>query len=413
MPDERPNQGIYDEAANTENLRQAWRATIAGGADWVQLPTWNDYSEGTQFQPSAKRGWTALDISSYYLTWWKTGRAPAIVRDALYLTHRTQPAAAKPSFRQSKLMKLRGGSTPARDTVEALTFLPTPATVTLTVGSRVTTCDAPAGVSACLAPLGTGTITARISRSGAATTSLTSPFTMTTAPYVQDLQYVASASRRQGSVVTPTNTPRPTATASATPTVSATATPTATATATATPTVTATPTATATAGTVVVTRTPTADSYVNEVAARTNYGRSASLASRGSRGYVSYLRFRMPATPAGKVLVGAQLRIRTSTSSFSGSAVAHDVRLASDAWNPLSVTWRTRPAVTGPRLGAIPGGTASNRPVTAGLDVSALRGLAGRSGTVAITGRGTDNLWFWSGNHAAPSYRPTLVLTYR
>jgi hypothetical protein len=54
VQDERPNQSIYTEADNTENLRTSWTGAINGGADWVQIPTWNDYSEGTQLSPSVR-----------------------------------------------------------------------------------------------------------------------------------------------------------------------------------------------------------------------------------------------------------------------------------------------------------------------------------------------------------------------
>ena len=49
--DERPYASTYDEADNTANLRMTWTAAI-NGADWVQIPTWNDYSEGTEISPS-------------------------------------------------------------------------------------------------------------------------------------------------------------------------------------------------------------------------------------------------------------------------------------------------------------------------------------------------------------------------
>jgi hypothetical protein len=417
MQDERPNQGIYDEAANTENLRLTWKATIEGGADWVQMNTWNDYSEGTQFQPSAKRGWSALDISSYYLTWMKTGKAPAITRDAVYLTHRTQLAAAKQSFAQSKIMTLRSGSTAARNTVEALTFLPTAATVTLTVGSKTTTCAAPAGVSACLAPLGTGAITAKVSRSSAATTTLTSPFTMATTPYVQDLQYVASASRRQGTVAPPTTTPTPPVNPTPTPTVTptATATPTSTATPTATPTATATATATPTATPATVTQTlaPTADAYVDENWPTSKLGLRPEMSAQGSHGVKSYLRFVLPAKPAGKTLTGAVLRIRTSNRAESGSGDTEQVLLASDTWSEAAVTWNTRPASSGGTLLGTLGRTVANTTYNVPLSAAAVAGYAGSTRTFALTSGGTDQLWLWAREQATASNRPALILTYK
>ena len=93
-------------------------------------------------------------------------------------------------------MVLRGGSSPARDTVEALAFLTEPAPVSLTVGGTTTTCRLPAGVGVCLAPLRPGAVSARVVRGGAAVATVVSPYPVVASPDVQDLQYVASSSAR-------------------------------------------------------------------------------------------------------------------------------------------------------------------------------------------------------------------------
>lgn len=195
VQDERPNQGKYDEAAGTQNLRLTWQAAI-DGADWVQIPTWNDYSEGAQISPSAEHGWTFLDLSSYYLTRMKTGAYPAITKDVVYLTHRTQPAAATPSYPETKLMTLRAGSTPAQDQVEVLTVLTAAATVTATIGGTAHTYTAPAGLHVQTFPLKTGTNAVSVARNGTVTARVTSPFTVTSTPTVQDEQYVGVTSGR-------------------------------------------------------------------------------------------------------------------------------------------------------------------------------------------------------------------------
>ncbi len=210
VQDERPNQGVFEEPLNTQNMRDTWQIARDSSAEWVLLPTWNDYTEGTSIEPSAKHGWAFLDLMSYYITWFKTGRAPTIVRDAAYLTHRSQPWRAAQSFPQTRLMRLRGGS-PARDTVESLNFLTGPATVSVTVGGVTTTCSEPAGVSSCLAPLRPGTVSVRVTRSGATVAAVTSPVVVSARPYVQDLQYIATSSLRSGStaVQSPTTPPAP------------------------------------------------------------------------------------------------------------------------------------------------------------------------------------------------------------
>jgi hypothetical protein len=196
LQDQRPYDGIYDEANNSENLRLTWNSSITGGADWVQMMTWNDYSEHTEFSPSTHTGWSPLDISSYYITKYKTGSAPAIQRDVLYVSHRRQPHAAQPTGGQSELMSLRAGSSPARDTVEVLSFLQAESVVTVNVGSQTHTYTAPAGVSARTYPLQTGTVSARASRSSVEVAQVTSPFTVQSALPVQDLQYHFAGSAR-------------------------------------------------------------------------------------------------------------------------------------------------------------------------------------------------------------------------
>ncbi|GAA3263534.1 endo-1,3-alpha-glucanase family glycosylhydrolase [Nonomuraea helvata] len=195
VQDERPNQGVFDEAGNTENLRATWKGAIDGKADWVQLTTWNDYSENTQFAPSRNAGWTYLDINAYYLTCYKLG-CPKITNDTAYLTHRIQPVAAAPSYAQTKLMKLRAGSTAARDTVEVLTMLTAAGKVSVTIGGTTQTYDAPAGVSAKTFPLKAGAASATVTRSSAVVAKVASPHAITATPQVQDLHYRAASSER-------------------------------------------------------------------------------------------------------------------------------------------------------------------------------------------------------------------------
>ncbi len=198
VQDERPREGIFDEALNTLNLRNTWQLARDSGAQLVQIPTWNDYAEGSQIAPSGENGSAWLDLNSYYLTWYKTGSAPQIVRDTVYLTHRGQPHAALPTYAQTLLMKRRGTSSSVpRDTVEALTFLTAPGTVRVTVGTATHTCQVDAGVDSCTVPVGTGAVSAVLERNSRPVTKVTSPRVVTSKPYVQDLQYVAVSSGRQ------------------------------------------------------------------------------------------------------------------------------------------------------------------------------------------------------------------------
>jgi hypothetical protein len=188
LQDERPYASIYNEADNSENLRVTWTAAIAG-ADWVQIPTWNDYSEGAEVAPSTGTNWSPLDISAYYLVQFKLGMAPPIVRDVLYVSHRGQQAGATVTNETAPMVLVANGS-PARDDVEILSFLTAPATIDVTIGSMKYTFAAPAGINAQDYPLGAGTASATASRGTTVVASITSPYPITVGSVaIQDLGY--------------------------------------------------------------------------------------------------------------------------------------------------------------------------------------------------------------------------------
>lgn len=196
VQDVRPNQGVFWEAANLATLRTTWQRAIDDGADYVVINTWNDYSEHTSIAPSAAHGHTFVDISAYYAEWFRTGTPPAIVRDALYVTHRTQPAGADP-VRSHQQMAIRNGERdPARDTVEVQTFLRQDAEVIVHVGASTYQYTAAAGVDQRSFPLEAGSVEVRAERAGTIVGEVNSPFDITGTPMVEDLQYVAAGSRR-------------------------------------------------------------------------------------------------------------------------------------------------------------------------------------------------------------------------
>lgn len=157
---------------------------------------------------------------------------------------------------------------------------------------------------------------------------------------------------------------------------------------------------------------PSADTYANAGAPSTNFGSSWSLSSRGSTAAASYLRFSIPAAPAGKTLRSAALQIRTKPESYAGSFDTHAVKVASNSWTESTVTWNERPSVTTQVLGTLAAGTAPDKVYSTSLSTSALQSFAGSTRTLAVTSSGKDNLYFWSRNHVTSSYVPQLVLTY-
>ncbi len=204
VQDSRPNQGVYWEASNLAQLRASWERAMRDSAEFAVLNTWNDYSENTSFAPSLQHGWTFLDVNAYYLAQFKTGSTPQIVRDAVYVTHRIQPNAARPVLDQTKLQSLwSADSNPAQDTVEVQTFLTAAAQVTVRIGADQYTYTAGAGVQWRSFPLRTGSVSATATRNGTTIGVARSQHPVVARPPVQDLQYYGVSSRRNVSSPTP------------------------------------------------------------------------------------------------------------------------------------------------------------------------------------------------------------------
>ncbi|MEZ0342884.1 glycoside hydrolase family 71 protein [Mycobacterium sp. pV006] len=194
--DNRPDAGRFEESGNGQTLRQAWQVAIQENAEWAQLITWNDYSENTHIAPSVKSGWRALDMNAYSIALFKYAAPPAIVRDALFVSYRTQPFAARPTQLQLRLMRPVPGTPAARDQVEFVSFATAPATLRAVVGTVTYTCEVPAGIGVCNVPLQAGDIVAEMTRDDRLVARAQSTLAVTTRPSVQDLQYAVAGGLR-------------------------------------------------------------------------------------------------------------------------------------------------------------------------------------------------------------------------
>ncbi|MFD9357173.1 LamG-like jellyroll fold domain-containing protein [Streptomyces sp. NPDC060031] len=157
----------------------------------------------------------------------------------------------------------------------------------------------------------------------------------------------------------------------------------------------------------------TEDTYVNQGAPSTPNGAATSLAVRGSGSvYETYLRFNLPAAPAGQVLKAASLQIKTTTQAGAGSADTVSVVPVTGNWSGDSTTFTTKPAVGAPALGtisAVPDGSAIQ---SVPLDTTALSAVLNSSYSLGLTSTGTDPLWIWSSEATAADAAPQLVLTF-
>lgn len=195
--DVRPAINTYWEASNSSELLASFQQAIAGGADWVSLTTWNDYTESWT-APSAERGYTVSDLSAYYVSWLKTGSPPAITHDTLYYFHRSQLVNAPydTSKQTGGPMTVPRGDPPS-DRVELLAFLTGPGTLSINQGSKVETMQAngPGMVSFTVEAVAGTTPRFALERSGAVVTQVASTTPIRPQVTYQDLTYHAGSSR--------------------------------------------------------------------------------------------------------------------------------------------------------------------------------------------------------------------------
>ena len=157
-----------------------------------------------------------------------------------------------------------------------------------------------------------------------------------------------------------------------------------------------------------------ADSMAAAINPAFAYGTTNQLSSRFNTTIESFLRFDLPAAPAGQVLTSATISLRTSTDPTAGSTDIHEFRLVSGTWQESTITWNNRPTTVGAAvLGQLTGATAVDTPYTATLSAADLAPLAGTSITVRLSSAvGSDNVRLWSREAGPVGYRPTLTLVY-
>ncbi|MFD3807349.1 LamG-like jellyroll fold domain-containing protein [Streptomyces sp. NPDC058611] len=158
--------------------------------------------------------------------------------------------------------------------------------------------------------------------------------------------------------------------------------------------------------------TATEDTYINQGAPSTAYGAANSLAVRGTSAYESYLRFNLPAAPAGQVLKSVSLQFKTTTQAGAGTADTVSVVPVTGTWSGAGTTFNTKPTLGTTPLGSISGVPDGSAVHGVELDTAAVSPVLGSSYSLGLKSTGTDPLWLWSSEATAADAAPQLVLTF-
>lgn len=165
----RPKEYKFWESEGSLAYRNSWLGAIEGDADWVQLTTWNDFSESTQIIPytdkSQSSGTGYFNLTGFYASWFLTGERPAIAHDVLYYFYRKHRADA-PASKAGEQMRSAYFWHPGKDRIELLGFLKEPATLSVSVGGKTYTKSVGSGVQSLSVPLANGVPHFSLQRSG-------------------------------------------------------------------------------------------------------------------------------------------------------------------------------------------------------------------------------------------------------
>jgi hypothetical protein len=163
----RPKNYLTYEAGNSGAYRSGWNSAITGHGSWVQLVTWNDFSESSQIQPYSDAtvrhdiGTGFYDLTGYYAAWFSSRAQPKIAHDVLYYFYRREPSnSAGP--KQSEGVQVAGGE--AVDQIELLAFLTAPGVLKISIGGQTYTKNASAGITSFTIPTQAGTPLFTLSR---------------------------------------------------------------------------------------------------------------------------------------------------------------------------------------------------------------------------------------------------------
>jgi glucan endo-1,3-alpha-glucosidase len=158
----------YYEFDGGEGLALQWLSIITNQPDWLEICTWNDFNESTYISPVEDAGLYFaqlqtphryshkgyLELSKPYITWFKTGKQPAISQDEILYFYRTHPKDLVASNTNDVPVSWRTGD--VEDTLYATAFLTAPGNVVINSGGVMTTNSFPAGISTCRTPFSPG-----------------------------------------------------------------------------------------------------------------------------------------------------------------------------------------------------------------------------------------------------------------
>jgi hypothetical protein len=170
-----------------EGMALQWESAIESGATWIQIVTWNDFSEATYVLPQDTLGATKthnkiwedltnwgqltshgayLEASRYFIYWYKNGHPPHVIDENIYLFYRPEPKLpiGKRGAPENRLPY--SGMDQLKDEIYLTAILSEPAVLSIQIGTKQYRTEINAGMQHVTVPYTTGTPLFRLERQG-------------------------------------------------------------------------------------------------------------------------------------------------------------------------------------------------------------------------------------------------------
>lgn len=175
-----PNRRYY-ETCGGEGTELQWKSIIEHQPDWVEIVTWNDFNESyicaVDAEPAGDGGRVAkpaphylksrgshagyLELSRYYIEWYKTGQQPPL-KDGLFYFYRVHPKDAVATT--DRPVKAANGD--VQDVLYVTTMMTAPAELQVTTGGTKSVHGLKPGIQHLRVPFSCGPQRFAVSRMG-------------------------------------------------------------------------------------------------------------------------------------------------------------------------------------------------------------------------------------------------------
>lgn len=127
----------YGNGFGAAKYIDAWKAAFALRPRFVEIQTWNDFSEDSAVEPTNTADDTFLDLTRYFSTWANSGHAPPISNEEVMLFHPKQLVSA---MLQDPTALVTNAAwrhkTPTVDYIDVVTMLSSAATARLSLAGK-------------------------------------------------------------------------------------------------------------------------------------------------------------------------------------------------------------------------------------------------------------------------------------